>query len=457
MANGNRSTSTSDIVARLTELVEVASTAISQQTGEENRNQRGEQRRDEEPARNEDVLRRLYPSMGLTGHTAVTRSVMPSSFRNINPCNPSTGISSRLFSLEKGRKRKHAEEKETYKDVFFLNDPKMSTVPRRQDREFFYDCGLVASAVLFSSSMEEWEIRKAIEEAIPRFKNMDAKPSFEFLKAVGPRLVSVQDITSWNYRILKHQTGQGPLYVRAYNFMDVGTNRIEDCLKAPSSATYVEDCNVDVQYCHSYIAEEDFDAQPLSAVIGNGCANQETTKDVVEVKSTKGPYDLSPSLAAGAATSSLLTCSTTTNRQCPIFSCYFPAHIIQSHSNECLDCKTNPETELYNDLMFEEDLFLDIASNVSSEEEAMQQDCIVEEKVTPHETRRRIKDILGKLECNVVPDSKRLHVRRKTIWSDYLDYRKKKWVKKDSFLTLVFVGEPAVDDGGPRREFFAGI
>ena len=30
-------------------------------------------------------------------------------------------------------------------------------------------------------------------------------------------------------------------------------------------------------------------------------------------------------------------------------------------------------------------------------------------------------------------------------------------MKKDSFLTLVFVGEPAVDDGGPRREFFTGI
>ena len=75
----------------------------------------------------------------------------------------------------------------------------------------------------------------------------------------------------------------------------------------------------------------------------------------------------------------------------------------------------------------------------------------------PNDERTKIKEIVGKLTCKVLPAMKRLHVRRKTIWKDYVDYRKKKWVNKNSSLTLVFAGEPAVDDGGPRREFFAGM
>ena len=75
-------------------------------------------------------------------------------------------------------------EKETlaYKDVFFLNDPKMSKVPRRHDRQHFYDCGLVGSAVTFTSSMEEremcsngsifvhfWELRRSPEVGVSLF------------------------------------------------------------------------------------------------------------------------------------------------------------------------------------------------------------------------------------------------------------------------------------------------
>lgn len=35
--------------------------------------------------------------------------------------------------------------------------------------------------------------------------------------------------------------------------------------------------------------------------------------------------------------------------------------------------------------------------------------------------------------------------------------RKKKWFKPTSLLRVIFVGEPAVDDGGPKREFFTEI
>ena len=48
-----------------------------------------------------------------------------------------------------------------------------------------------------------------------------------------------------------------------------------------------------------------------------------------------------------------------------------------------------------------------------------------------------------------------IHVRRNHIWSDTL-----RAVKKASFnpinpLRVTFIGEPAVNEGGPRREFFS--
>ena len=95
-------------------------------------------------------------------------------------------------------------------------------MPRRQDRQHFYDHGLVGSAVTYTSLMQESDVRVAISASIPHLKEMRIKPEFELLKAVGPKLALVPEIWEWNYKILKHQTGQGPLYVRAFTFVNVG-------------------------------------------------------------------------------------------------------------------------------------------------------------------------------------------------------------------------------------------
>ena len=203
---------------------------------------------------------------------------------------------------------------------------------------------------------------------------MDIKPNFEFLKAVEPKLISVPDIPSWNYRILKHQTGQEPMYVRAYTFFDVGLcNRIQDCLKS-SSVTKYEDENEDEEYCRSSMFNEENATQAPSAVIMNAeSANQTTNYDILEGKDSKGSYDLSSSQSRRAAVASQSNCGTSTDRQCPICLFYFPAHIIQSHSNDCIDARMNPETELYNDLMFEEEVLCDVESDATLEVEAVLQ------------------------------------------------------------------------------------
>lgn len=50
----------------------------------------------------------------------------------------------------------------------------------------------------------------------------------------------------------------------------------------------------------------------------------------------------------------------------------------------------------------------------------------------------------------------RVNIRRKHIWSDFKQARKKFNLLPSNKIKIVFLGEAAADDGGPRREFFSG-
>ena len=52
----------------------------------------------------------------------------------------------------------------------------------------------------------------------------------------------------------------------------------------------------------------------------------------------------------------------------------------------------------------------------------------------------------------------KVSVRRSHTFQDYAEKRKKpkRPFKENAMLKVTFYGEPAVDDGGPRREFFTG-
>ena len=56
------------------------------------------------------------------------------------------------------------------------------------------------------------------------------------------------------------------------------------------------------------------------------------------------------------------------------------------------------------------------------------------------------------LSANVV----RLNVCRKCIWCDFNEYQSNGKVSPTDSVKIVFVGEPAIDNGGPKREFFSG-
>ena len=60
--------------------------------------------------------------------------------------------------------------------------------------------------------------------------------------------------------------------------------------------------------------------------------------------------------------------------------------------------------------------------------------------------------LVDKLESQL-----RINVRRGQLFLDYVEARNRcQWIKPENRLKVIFVGEPAEDSGGPRREFFAG-
>lgn len=51
-------------------------------------------------------------------------------------------------------------------------------------------------------------------------------------------------------------------------------------------------------------------------------------------------------------------------------------------------------------------------------------------------------------------DVQRIHVRRSHVFSDALRQFSKESFAVNKMLKIIFVGEAALDEGGPRREFF---
>lgn len=57
-----------------------------------------------------------------------------------------------------------------------------------------------------------------------------------------------------------------------------------------------------------------------------------------------------------------------------------------------------------------------------------------------------------------IPEAKQvnLRVRRKDVWTDVKKVHERGKLSPAHPLKIQFIGEPAVDDGGPLREFFSG-
>lgn len=144
---------------------------------------------------------------------------------------------------------------------------------------------------------------------------------------------------------------------------------------------------------------------------------------------------------ASAATSSAI--------QCPI--CFLPFSVkdIAEHADIC-------NSWLLDDTSHKKDTVL---SNIESSVKDVFELSLLSEKQahkSPEEIKSVLKESIKLMNNNILKqDRVRINVRRKFLWIDFKQARLTK-IKPDDNLKVVFIGECAIDDGGPKREFFTG-
>ena len=131
--------------------------------------------------------------------------------------------------------------------------------------------------------------------------------------------------------------------------------------------------------------------------------------------------------------------------QCPLCIEHFPVEEIEVHADECCMWLLNEDIQEATSPVNVSEQFREeqTAYNISSMTKNEVKNALINEISKPAESKL----------VNVNP--KRITVRRKLIWEDFKNELVRK-VTPATKIKVVFAGEPAVDDGGPRRELFSG-
>jgi hypothetical protein len=133
------------------------------------------------------------------------------------------------------------------------------------------------------------------------------------------------------------------------------------------------------------------------------------------------------------------------NIQCPTCFQYFSVQVIAEHADACVDVwigdvddsENDTDSDLPNPLL--DAHTVDVSTEIT--------------------TTTSLKTVAQKLADEHISkkDQKRLNVRRKHLWVDFKQACVRYKLDPSTPIRIVFLGEPAIDDGGPKREFFSGI
>ena len=124
---------------------------------------------------------------------------------------------------------------------------------------------------------------------------------------------------------------------------------------------------------------------------------------------------------------------------CPICSSLLPIEQIEEHADNCSMWLLD-DTEQF-----------DIPDSSPSQSEPA-----TAQELTIHQQKEALREQIATLSAQLLStDVKRLTIRRKFMWQDFKSAMSTK-IQPKSTLKVVFSGEPAIDDGGPRRELFSG-
>lgn len=411
---------------------------------------------------NEEVMRQLYPSVNGNANIASGNVASGNQRHNssdapdrvyvsqINKFNPSSnyrpkkGKRKETQATGEKRKRSAAAEKSLLKDVLLLPSPTNKEVPRGARREELYSENFAVSAFEITDEMSEAELRQKLGKAFASKLDNLAEPKFNFVRAVGNKIID-PGCQSYSGKIIKHLTRQGPLYIRAVTDIDKLWNTCDDAVSN---------------------SDDSDGGRSNRSAFDEGEPSKEVKErldddDDVLFISAFGPDDASTSAMSSASTVTESSGTNTSQRSvitvmvnCPTCNSAFPSNEIAEHADICAETAEGitHSRQMYGNLLME---FPDDHTENSDAHEVTAQ--AGPDQGVSNSNNKSLKDHLESLQLKVEQETSRIYVRRKRLWEDYLHTSKHgKWFKPENHLKVNFIGEPAVDGGGPRREFLSG-
>ena len=380
-----------------------------------------------------------------------------------------------------GKKPKCNEQRTVLKDVILLHGPKQDKVPRGMAREALFALGFTTTFEL-SSAMGESEIRSLLEEKFKsRLDSISRRGNkFQFVRAINSKIIPIENFNqqeghaTCDGRLLKHISGQGPLYIRANEDIsaplqaylnskqrrdeksDDTDNEIESESSTGDEEAIIRNTMHKIKPCPSPIVRVDLSNLDDDAAPGEDnvlrCDPSHTTGESL--------------LNTMPLTSTPLATEQPIRVRCPTCEKSFLSHEIESHADGCAEAAwTGSEHLVYARLMADiEADDQDLPGNQSAPEENGLDPVHLHYDVettaddeSPADIKPELIGTLETLQTNINKRTDRINVQRTSVLDDYIDARKRcPWMHPENRLRVVFIGEPAIDTGGPRREFCSG-
>eukprot|EP00794_Sanderia_malayensis_P014581 gene14581-16084_t len=305
-------------------------------------------------------------------------------------------------SCTRHTKNVKVEKDKTYvKDVILLPSPATKVIPKGKERERLFSSGFVLSSFNLNTTENEDTIRNKLEEGFKDvLRGISSFRKFEFVRAVERSIVPIKIASELNGRAIYSIVGQRerPIYIQA----------CEDISWRVNSNSHIFDSG----------SEADESTDEILSTTAFTVDSQVQRENEIDVGSAED------------------------KQECPFCHNSFPTSVLAAHANSCID-------------------LVDISTSMVAGEST---DSVVHDLLTSvlpdkKELPQSLDDCLRMREKEFVALKKTaVAVRIKKAYSDAVQKFKLFFDKAPlGPISIEFIGEVAVDDGGPLREFFTII
>ena len=152
------------------------------------------------------------------------------------------------------------------------------------------------------------------------------------------------------------------------------------------------------------------------------------------------------------------SCTVTEDKvQCPSCNLFFHCSEIEAHADSCAESQVSIRNEVFQQF-YDDNVFQSVIQNDDPEEVNNVASEMIEIPPASNGNGLSVKDIAKNVSEQISPATSQINDRKGRLFDDYVETRKKfPWFKTNGQIKVTFMGEPAIDTGGPKREFLSGM